>query len=153
MIRQLLIVTVLLLVVAGCGGRQQASPPSSTPPAGSTGTAPSAAAPEGTLPPYPGAKQTATSSFSGAGPTGTSGQWTTQTLETTEPFEKVRDFYKANAPKGYVQSFSTEQSDASGRSFTVWFARADGKAWQTIVVKEEKADGKVMIALASGSAP
>ncbi len=154
MTRYVLIIAALLLIVTGCGGRQQASAPTSTPstsPAPAAETAPRAI--EGGLPPYPGAKQTSSSSFSGAGPTGTTGQWTTTTLETTDPYEKVRDFYKASTPKGFAQSFTTEQSEDSGHIFTLWFARADGKAWHTIAVKEEKADGKVVITAASGSAP
>lgn len=110
------------------------------------------AAPE-SLPAYPGAKQTSSSSFSGTGPSGTAGQWTIVVLETTDPFDKVRDFYKANAPKGFAQSFATEQSEAGGRNFALWFARTDQKAWHTITVQEDKAAGKVTITLGSGLAP
>jgi hypothetical protein len=75
------------------------------------------------------------------------------TSETRDSFEKVRDYFKANAPKGYAQSYSTEQTDAGGRNLVLWYARADGKAWYTIAVKEVKAEGKVVISAASGSAP
>jgi len=154
-----LAVAVLFLAVAGCGGRQASAPspgPAPTAPSSGTSPGPVAVVPRATeagLLSYPGAKQTSSSSFSGAGPTGTIGQWTTVSLETADPFEKVRDYFKANAPQGYAQSYSADQNDESGRSFVLWFARADGKAWYTIAVKEEKSAGKVVISAASGSAP
>ena len=156
MMWRVLVVAVLVLATAGCGGRQAAQTPAAAPapdvaPATpAPGVAP--AAPE-SLPAYPGAKQTSSSSFSGAGPSGTAGQWTIVVLETTDPFEKVRDFYKANAPKGFAQSFATEQSEAGGRNFALWFARTDQKAWHTITVQEDKTTGKVTITLGSGLAP
>ena len=166
MMWRVLVVAALVLAIAGCGRKTaQAPPPQETPaaaPAPATpapdvapatpapGVAP--AAPE-SLPAYPGAKQTSSSSFSGAGPSGTAGQWTIVVLETTDPFEKVRDFYKANAPKGFAQSFATEQSDAGGRNFALSFARTDQKAWHTITVQEDKATGKVTVTLSSGLAP
>ncbi len=165
MMWRVLVVAVLVLAIAGCGRKtSQAPPPQETPaaapapatpaPDGAPATpAPGAPAAPESLPAYPGAKQTSSSSFSGTGPSGTAGQWTIVVLETTDPFEKVRDFYKANAPKGFAQSFATEQSDAGGRNFALWFARTDQKAWHTITVEEDKAAGKVTITLGSGLAP
>lgn len=152
-----LIIAVAVITIAGCrggSGRQGAQPqPEATQPTAAAPAAPAPGGPSAGLVAYPGAKQTGSSSFSGTGPTGTAGQWAVVTLETTDPFEKVRDFYKANAPKGFAQSFSAEQSESGGRNFALWFARADGKAWHTITVQEEKAEGKVMITVASGLAP
>lgn len=160
MMWRVLVVAVLVLAIAGCGGKtSQAPPPQETPAAApSPDVAPATPAPGApgapkSLPAYPGAKQTSSSSFSGTGPSGTAGQWTIVVLETTDPFDKVRDFYKANAPKGFAQSFATEQSEAGGRNFALWFARTDQKAWHTITVQEDKAAGKVTITLGSGLAP
>lgn len=165
MMWRVLVVAVLVLAIAGCGRKtSQAPAPQETPaaaPAPATPApdvapatpAPGAPAAPESLPAYPGATQTSSSSFSGTGPSGTAGQWTIVVLETTDPFDKVRDFYKANAPKGYAQSFATEQSEAGGRNFALSFARTDQKAWHTITVQEDKPAGKVTITLGSGLAP
>jgi hypothetical protein len=87
------------------------------------------------------------------GPTGGSGQWVVLVLETTDRFEQVRDFYKANPPQGFTQSTSTEQSEGDERTFASWFARQDGKAWHTVTVTEDKGEGKIKITLSSGLAP
>lgn len=173
------LVLALAIVLVGCGGRpaQQAppaaqpSPPSApespapesaapTSPETPAPAAPETAAPAQPAPPsagggpgviqYPGSKETSRSSWSGTGPSGGAGNWTTATFETTDPYERVRDFYKANAPKGWQQSFVNEQSSDKGRTFAMWMTRSDEKAWYTVNVSEEKSTGKIMIVTAYG---
>ena len=142
----ILLIAVVLLSAA-CQ-RQAAAPPPAPAPTAEPTPAP---APAGqNLLTYPGATQTNASSYSGAGPTGNAGQWSTVTMETTDPYEKVRDFYKANAPQGYSQSFMNENTSDGNREFALWFARTDGKAWYVITVHEEKDEGKVVVTVAQG---
>lgn len=155
-----LVITAALLVTA-CN-RQAATPPPAPAPTAepSPAPAPAPSTPEASAPApaaqnlltYPGATQTNASSYSGAGPTGSTGQWSTVTMETTDPYEKVRDYYKANAPQGFSQSFMNESTSDGNREFALWFARADGKAWYVITVNEKKAEGKVEVTVAAGQA-
>jgi hypothetical protein len=143
------------LLLTACNRQAATPPPAPAPtaqPAPAPGT-PEAAAPAAqNLLTYPGATQTNSSSYSGVGPTGSTGQWSTVTMETTDPYEKVRDYYKANAPQGFSQSFTNESTSDGNREFALWFARADGKAWYVVTVNEKKAEGKVEVTVAAGQA-
>jgi hypothetical protein len=150
--RAVLVLIALALLLTGC--QRQAAPLPAPAPTAQPAPAPTPTpAPGGqNLLTYPGATQTNSSSFSGAGPTGSTGQWSTVTMETTDSYEKVRDFYKANAPSGFAQSFTNESTSDGNREFALWFARADQKAWYVITINERKEEGKVEINVASGQA-
>lgn len=149
--RAVFVLILLAVLLTGC--QRQAAAPPPAPPTVQPAPAPAPAAPGAqNLLTYPGATQTNSSSFSGAGPTGSTGTWSTVTMETTDSYEKVRDFYKANAPSGFAQSFMNESTSDGNREFALWFARADQKAWYVITIKEQKDEGKVEINVASGVA-
>lgn len=151
--RVVILLIAVILLSAACQRQAAAPPPAPAPtaePAPSPAPAPTPAPGSQNLLTYPGATQTNATSYSGAGPTGNAGQWSTVTMETTDPYEKVRDFYKANAPQGYSQSFMNENTSDGNREFALWFARADGKAWYVITVHEEKDEGKVVVNVAQG---
>lgn len=162
MMRWVILLVAVLTIAVACGGRKAGTPQPQTAPSGVTGARPgppvetpppTPAPPPPMLPAYPGALETGTLTFKGKGPTGAQGQWSMTTLETTDPFERVWNFYSEAPPRGFSQSFSSVQNPGEGRKFLRWFVRADRRAWLTVEIQDEKMEGKVTITLSAGSAP
>lgn len=146
-------ILVLALTLIGCGGPAPSSPqtPSSSPSASpsptptQTGPSPSASSPSPTssppvqgetdFPPYPGATQVSKVVTSDTGPSGQKGTVTVFFLTTTDPYEKVRDYYKNLIPSGWKNLTSSEMTDEEGKkTFATSAQSPTEEMWVSFVV-------------------
>lgn len=113
---------------------------------GTEGSGPATAAETGKVTPYANADVTSSSSFSGAGISGEEGTWSVVTLETTDDYQTVADYYENLNLSGFQQTYSGETSDDNGaRTFSRWMASGSNDEWYVISVSENKDDNKVEI--------
>jgi hypothetical protein len=113
---------------------------------GTEGSGPATTAETGKVTPYANADVTSSSSFSGAGISGEEGTWSVVTLETTDDYQTVADYYENLNLSGFQQTYSGETSDDNGaRTFSRWMASGSNDEWYVISVSENKDDNKVEI--------
>ncbi len=113
---------------------------------GTEGSGPATEAEIGKATPYANANVTSSSSFTGAGITGGEGTWSVVTLETTDDYQTVADYYENLNLAGFQQTYSGETSDDNGaRTFSRWMASGANDEWYVISVSENKDDNKVEI--------
>ncbi len=113
---------------------------------GTEGSGPATEAETGKATPYANANVTSSSSFTGAGITGGEGTWSVVTLETTDDYQTVADYYESLNLSGFTQTYSGETSDDNGaRTFSRWMASGANDEWYVISVSENKDDNKVEI--------
>lgn len=113
---------------------------------GMEGSGQPTAAETGKVTPYANATVMSSSSFSGAGVSGEEGTWSVVTLETTDAYQTVADYYKNLDLAGFQQTYSGETSDDKGaRTFTRWMASGANDEWYVISVSENLDNNKVEI--------
>jgi hypothetical protein len=113
---------------------------------GTEGSGQSTAAETGKVTPYANANFTSISSFSGTGITGGEGTWSVVTLETTDDYQTVANYYENLNLSGFQQTYNGETSDDNGaRTFSRWMASGANDEWYVISVTENKDDNKVEI--------
>jgi hypothetical protein len=89
--------------------------------------------------------------FSGSGPLAGFGEWTMLTLETDDPFERVREFYRGRLPSGWTTTLTSEVEGERGRAYAVWMTRPDGRGWYVLLLQEDRGRGIVQIAVSVGT--
>jgi|GEM_PF-1258366 len=150
-----LLVGIIVLTLMGCGSpapssSSPASPslspspsasqsPSPTPtPSSSPSPSPtpsSTSQGEEDFPPYPGATQVSKVVTSDTGPSGQKGTVTVFFLTTTDPYEKVRDYYKNLIPSGWKNLTSSEMTDEEGKkTFATSAQSPTEEMWVSFVV-------------------
>lgn len=113
---------------------------------GTEGSGQATTAETGKATPYANANVTSSSSFTGAGITGGEGTWSVVTLETTDDYQTVADYYENLNLAGFQQTYSGETSDDNGaRTFSRWMASGANDEWYVISVSENKDDNKIEI--------
>jgi hypothetical protein len=113
---------------------------------GTEGSGQTTGAETGKVIPYANANVTSSSSFSGAGISGEEGTWSMVTLETTDDYQTVADYYENLNLAGFQQTYSGETTDDNGaRTFSRWMASGANDEWYVISVSENKDDNKVEI--------